>query len=273
MLSTKGLNLTMLSIPCVKSQQLHDPQSTKLIAKFENPTQFQEDCDAGYDQFLSRNVVVRHRYFSHFLEQKQDLYEQLLILGVGLDTKPDTLPCLKNKAVYGCDLAVADIQNIYQATGVHTQTKLVACDLENGMDQQFLTRLQAQGFSLTKPTLVLWEGGTFYLSPEAVVHDLSFLNQQLNLVGLLVDYMSSAVFNPPRHEKARRQLDLVAKIGCPWKSFFTPVEIKQLDHKLGFTEINVTAHGKIEQRVFGKVQLDEDIMYLSAAFKSVAGTK
>ncbi|USS85351.1 class I SAM-dependent methyltransferase [Fructilactobacillus myrtifloralis] len=272
MLSTKGLNLTMLAIPCAKSQQLHDPQATKLIANFDNPGKFQKDCDTVYDDFLNREVVVRHRYFTHFLEQKQDLYEQVLILGVGLDTKPDMLPCLKNKAVYGCDLAVTDIQNIYQATGVHTRTKLVACDLETGMNQQFLTRLQARGFSLTKPTLVLWEGGTFFLPPEAVVHDLSFLNQQLNLVGLLVDYMSSAVFNPPRHEKARRQLELVAKIGFPWKSFFTPAEIKQLEHKLGFTEINVTAHGEIEQRVFGNVKLDKDIVYLNAAFKPAAGT-
>ncbi|USS86645.1 class I SAM-dependent methyltransferase [Fructilactobacillus cliffordii] len=267
MLSTDGINLTMLSIPCVKSKLLHDDQSTKIIKKFADPDCFQKNCDAVYSNFLSRNVIVRHHYFTHYLEKYQQKYTQVLILGVGLDTKPDTLACLRDKDVYGCDLAVTDIKQIYQATGVKTKTKLVSCDLKNGMNQEFLQRLQEHGFSRDRPTLVLWEGGTFYLPKKSVLHDLKFLNQNLNLIGLLVDYMSSTVFNPPRHTKARKQLELVQQIGCPWQSFFTATEIEQFYQQLGFKEINVSEHGQIEEKVWGDVQLDYDIMYLSATFK------
>lgn len=170
-----------------------------------------------------------------------------------------------DKACYGCDIATEAIEKIYKRAEVQTKTTLVQCNFETDMNEKFIEKLKDAKFSTTAPTLLVWEGGTFYVNKGTVQHCLQYLNTRVNISNLVIDYMNADIFNPPLHAKAQAQLALVESIGAPWKSFFTMPEIKEMYKKLGFNDIDLTEHGDVEKMVMGSVQLDQAIMYLTTA--------
>ncbi len=267
MIKKEDINLTMLSIPYVKSKHLDDKQSRKIIEKFENAKDYQIDCDAVYDGFLTRNVIARHAYLSEKINKYKHSFEQLLILSVGLDTKPDTLPALKDKNCFGLDIAANDIKNIYTYSQTQTKTKILQCDFQKDIHSALLDKLEHAGMIRSKPTYIIWEGGTFYIDASDIYHTLQYLCHHLNIIGCSIDFMNKDLFSPPRHQKAKKQLQLVEKIGVPWKSFFSKEALEKMFKKLGFTDIAITLHGEYEKKALGNINLDEDIMYMATAVR------
>lgn len=124
-----------------------------------------------------------------------------------------------DKACYGCDIATEAIEKIYKRAEVQTKTTLVQCNFETDMNEKFIEKLKDAKFSTTAPTLLVWEGGTFYVNKGTVQHCLQYLNTRVNISNLVIDYMNADIFNPPLHAKAQAQLALVESIGAFWKSF------------------------------------------------------
>lgn len=267
MIKKEDLNLTMLGIPYVKSKHLNDMQSEKIIREIEYANEFQESCDELYDGFYTRNIISRHHYLTNQINKHSNSFEQLLILSVGLDTKPDTLFSLKNKKCFGLDIAANDIKNIYSYSKTKTKTKILQCDLEKDINSTILEELEQEGMIHSKPSYIVWEGGTFFISKSNVYKVLQYFCSHINIVGCSVDFMSKEVFSPPRHKKANEHLQLMKKIGAPWKSFFSEDELVKMYEELGFTNIDITLHGEYEKKTLGTIKLDNDIMYMTTAVK------
>ncbi|MDZ3952424.1 class I SAM-dependent methyltransferase [Bacillus thuringiensis] len=262
MINNDKVNLTMLAMPYIKGKYLHDEQATKIISGFENAEKFTMQCNDIYDSCITRNVIARHAYLSEKIDLYANSFEQVLLLSIGLDTKPDTLPALKNKACFGLDIAAEDIKNIYSYSQSQTKAEIIQCDFQKDINSKILDELKRTGMILSEPTYIIWEGGTFYINALDVYQTLQFFCANVNIIGCSMDFASKNVFLPPKHKKAEHQLQLLAKEGFPWRSFFSKQEIKDMFRKIGFTDIDITLHGEYEKKTLGNIELDEDVMYL-----------
>ncbi|HDR6247063.1 TPA: class I SAM-dependent methyltransferase [Bacillus cereus] len=201
------------------------------------------------------------------LEEYSQQFDQLLILGVGLDTKPDILPFLKDKRCFGLDIAVNDIKKIYQYSNTETSTALIECDFNRIHDSNVLIQLAEHGMDFEKKTYLLWEGATFFITANQTYDVLKYLKNNINIIGCSIDFANKDVFSPPRHIKVDLFNKCLENNNTPWKGFFSDNEIKELFDKLDFTHTEIICLGEIEQPIFSQENLDKDVMYFVTSTK------
>lgn len=162
------------------------------------------------------NVRLRTRYFDDRLRLQIDQgRRQVLILGAGLDTRPQRI-------------SVADVV-YFEIDAPETQAFKTARLKENGVDPNTtyigadyvadgmidLLRRNVWDFSL--PTHVIWEGNTMYLNETAVCHILAALMRHIKTCSASFDYFSEELIN---NETGDPQITSVvekfAAMGAPW---------------------------------------------------------
>ena len=122
----------------------------------------------GSRSTLSSMVNARTTFFDRIIEQHRGSCRQLVILGAGYDTRAFT---------HGAGLAVFEVdapdtqrvkRQMLDAVGAAHPGTLVAVDFNQA---HWLEALKEAGFDPSLPTIVLWEGVTYYL-PDEVVKDV-----------------------------------------------------------------------------------------------------
>jgi methyltransferase (TIGR00027 family) len=142
---------------------------------------------------------------------------QVVILGAGLDTRSARL------ARAGVDFFEVDHpatqadkrERVAALTGYPDAARYVACDFERGDD--VVDRLLAAGLSAERPTVVVWEGVTPYLSEAAVRATATRLADGLHPAStLLFDYVSKRMAAGDRlREQDHGVRDQVGELGEP----------------------------------------------------------
>lgn len=118
-------------------------------------------------------VAVRTRFIDDtvksFTKKHRKTSFQVVILGVGLDTRPFRLECLRSaRACFEVDLP-----DVIQCKRRALLTEKALCPLIslsvdlNAAKGELSNALESVGFSLQVPTLWIMEGLSMYLSPEA----------------------------------------------------------------------------------------------------------
>lgn len=101
----QSFNPTMLAIPYIRGYLLNEKRSQELISSYVDVAKdITEKINRANGGMFTRNVATRSFYFKKELEKHNSLYDQVLILGIGLDTKFDELECLKKKKIFAIDI-------------------------------------------------------------------------------------------------------------------------------------------------------------------------
>jgi methyltransferase (TIGR00027 family) len=126
----------------------------------------------------ANSLVARTRYIDDYLKQCiDDGIEQLVILGAGYDSRAYRFDELKAKVrVFEVDhpntqrVKIQKVKKIFGSLPSHMT--YVGLDLD---ERKLGEGLLESGYNKGKKTLVIWEGVTVYLTPEAVDETLAFV--------------------------------------------------------------------------------------------------
>ncbi len=121
-------------------------------------------------------VVARTRLIDETVLAELPRVRQVLILGAGFDTRAYRLPPMRQAPVFEVDhpATQAAKQRILRSSSGQFPAAVTFVPVVFGTDDPG-RELAASGFRPAAPTLVLWEGVTNYLDPEAVDTTFRFL--------------------------------------------------------------------------------------------------
>lgn len=265
----KKNNNTMYAVAYLRHILLEDETSGILIKNYINEGKKIADyIDHINGGMFSANIKTRDYYFKNTLKKHINNFEQLLILGIGLDTKA-YWNILKDKIIFGIDICKENIINTYKEANLTLTSQIINADL-NSLDKSVLNELELNGFSKNKKTYIVWEGGTFYLESEKVISILDFFIEHVNISGISLDYLNKEVYFNNNHP-SRKIIDKVTSFlelsGEPWLGFFNPHEFEILFKERNFTSIENEPHGKIEKQYNKNPVMIEDLNYFITCIK------
>ncbi len=191
----------------------HDP----FVSLFLN-RESKEAADRISQSFppIRTNVRLRTRYFDDRLRRQIDHgFRQILILGAGLDTRPQRIAA---KGVAYFEIDAPETQAFKKArleeNSVDPNTTYIGADyVTDGM----LALLRQSGLDFSLPTHVIWEGNTMYLDDGSVHRILTELMSAIERCSASFDYLAEAVI---RDETGDPEIAGVvarfAAMGAPW---------------------------------------------------------
>ena len=163
-------------------------------------------------------VRIRTKYFDDTLEkQLHSRTEQVVILGAGLDTRA------VRKAMNGVryfeidDPATLEVKRAcYEEHGLDVNVTLIP---GNYATDGMVDLLKAHDFDVERPTYVIWEGNTMYLSTEDVRRIPAELRANLRRFRVSFDYMAESVIDKTTGDPGVTALvESFADMGAPWRS-------------------------------------------------------
>ncbi|MBD2304986.1 class I SAM-dependent methyltransferase [Chroococcidiopsis sp. FACHB-1243] len=125
-------------------------------------------------------VAVRTRFFDDFILSVLPKVNQVVFLGVGLDTRAFRLPFHSEINLYEIDLP--ELMEYREAILKHKPAKCHRHAIASDLTQPWSYLLLQEGFKVEAPTLWVMEGLLMYLS-EAEVHELLKTISQLSADG------------------------------------------------------------------------------------------
>jgi methyltransferase (TIGR00027 family) len=192
-----------------------------------------KEAEERLDKRMWLPLATRTRYFRQTISEavKGKHIQQILNLGSGFDT------LAVRKAKYSEQHAVrffeidrpeilACKKAIFNERHLETNATYVGLDYT---EEDFMSQLKTQGLDPEKPTLVLWEGNTFYLTVDQVIRVLSILAEQFPHLLLSFDFMHKEI------QKENDTLESFAKKKSPFQSFFTVDEMLEICQSVGLS--------------------------------------
>lgn len=165
---------------------------------------------------IRNNVRLRTRYFDDRLRRRiDDGARQILILGAGLDTRPQRF-AVENVAYFEID--APETQSFKKArlveNAVDPNTTYIGADyVTDGM----LQLLRRSGFDFSLPTHVIWEGNTMYLDDGAVRRVLTELMGEMKRGSASFDFFAKDVItNQTGNAEITAVVERFAAMGAPW---------------------------------------------------------
>ncbi|MFO1126721.1 MAG: SAM-dependent methyltransferase [Methylocystis sp.] len=162
------------------------------------------------------NVRLRTRYFDDRLRQQIDQgVRQVLILGAGLDTRPQRIA---GAGVAYFEIDAPETQAFKKArlekNSVDPNTTFIGADyVTDGM----LDLLRESGFDFSIPAHVIWEGNTMYLDDRAVSRILTDLMSEMNRCSASFDFLARDVIdNQTGDAEITAVVERFAAMGAPW---------------------------------------------------------
>lgn len=246
-----------------------------LMQNFVNE-QVKEDAEQRLDKRMWLPLATRTRFFRKTVSDavKNKEVKQVIILGSGFDT----LPVRKMKYTQQLGVRFFEIdqpqilkckEQIYAEQYVNKNATYIGLDYVKG---DLIAELAKNDVDFTKPTLILWEGNTFYLEKEDVIRILRDLSSKFSHLVITFDYMHALM------QTGAQQLDSSAKEKClektldefaskksPFKTFFEPSEIVSLCSELG---IQCVDH-KTAAELAKEYEVDQEPYYTAETYSMV----
>lgn len=165
---------------------------------------------------VKKMVKIRTRYLDDKLEQQLGLgYQQVVILGAGLDTRA------VRKQVSGVVYFEIDDERTVslkkaklEENGIHANVKFIPGDY---VADGFIRLLDQNDFDFNCPTHFIWEGNTMYLTPDSVKQVMVDIAKYLRQFTLSFDYMAEEVIAKTTGDPGVTTLvESFANMGAPW---------------------------------------------------------
>ncbi|ARB91821.1 class I SAM-dependent methyltransferase [Legionella longbeachae] len=264
-----------LSLTQMQGTRENDLFKDPLMQNFVNE-QVKEEAEQRLDKRMWLPLATRTRFFRQTVSDavKNKEVKQVIILGSGFDT----LPARKIKYTQQFGVRFFEIdqpqilkckEQIYAEQCIHKNATYIPLDYVNG---DLIAALTNNDIDFTKPTLILWEGNTFYLEKEDVLRILRDLSSKFSHMVITFDYMHTLM------QTSTQQLDSSAKEKClektldefaskksPFKAFFEPGEIVSLCTKLG---IQCVDH-KTAAQLAKEYEVDQEPYYTAETYSMV----
>jgi methyltransferase (TIGR00027 family) len=200
------------------------------------------------------SVAARTRLIDDTLEALDDeQLGQLVVLGAGFDTRPYRLPRLRSTPVFEVDHP--DTQ-----AAKHTMLKRVLPAMPDNVTfvaidfaiDSLGETMTSSGYLASRPTVILWEGVTNYLSAEAFFATLDWCARAAPQGMLLFTYVHADVLRSPESFAGARRLHATLnKVGERFTFGLDPLDMKrhlaersmQLEWDLGSAEYRERYYG------------------------------
>ena len=234
---------------------LEDPLAVPIVGDAidelrTNPARHQSAIARRFRAFM----VARSRYAEDQLAASVLRgVRQYLILGAGLDTS----------AYRG--VAASGKLRVFEVDHPHTQAwkqrRLLAANISVPASVRFVpvdferqdlaVELENTGFRASQPAFVSWLGVVPYLTKEAAAHMFSLLGHFPESSGVAFDYAVPPAALGFFEKMALAALSRrVARIGEPFRLFFTPSELEASLRSFGFRTIEQLTSREINARYF-----------------------
>lgn len=178
-------------------------------------------------------------------------FEQLVILGAGLDGRAWRLPGLENTTVFELDHPATQSLKRAQATHQNLKAKEIRFVGIDFTVDHLATKLDEAGFKRNAKTFWLWEGVTMYLHPEEVAATLASIAE-------LSGPESRVAFTYMGRKNGKVPGSLFLRlIGEPIRSGFTEGKIAGLAFESGWRITQDTGIEKWKHELSPKLKLTE----------------
>lgn len=200
------------------------------------------------------HIISRTRFIDDLIERSATSgIEQYVLLGAGYDSRAHRLALPPSLKIFEVDqLQVQDRKRSIIPKGLSNSENVTYVTVDFTR-QSLSEQLMAAGFDQRKSTIFTLEGVTQYISKEAfnsTIKEIALLSQNA-AVTVFISYVDENLRKKPEAcfgkgypnaaKRARLIMDLSAKAGEPWISFYTGEEIENLFANIGFSvKENVT---------------------------------
>ncbi|QMT59155.1 class I SAM-dependent methyltransferase [Legionella sp. PC997] len=238
--------------------------------------QVKEEAEQRLDKRMWLPLATRTRFFRRTVSDavKNKEVTQIIILGSGFDTLPARK--MKYTQQFGARFFEIDHpqilkckEQVYSEQSINKNATYIGLDYVKG---DLIAELANNDIEFTKPTLILWEGNTFYLEKEEVIRILRDLSSKFSHLTITFDYMHTLM------QTGAKQLDSTAKEQClektldefankksPFKTFFEPGEIVLLCKKLGIACIDHKTAAELAK----EYKVDEEPYYTAETYSMI----
>ena len=182
--------------------------------------------------------VARTKYIDDLLAFTiNDAVEQVLILGAGFDTRATRLNSLKSIPIIEIDHPNTSNFKIetYKKHLGELPKNVTYCQID--FNKQSLEGIALNdSFDFAKPTTIIWEGVSNYLTAEAIDNTFAFVSKYSRGSYVIFTYVHKQILDNPRAffggEKLLKDLE---KIEEHWTFGFYPNEVSKYLSNFGFT--------------------------------------
>ena len=163
-------------------------------------------------------AVVRVHMFDRIMEKYVDEMEQIVLPGAGFDLIALHFTKGKNVKVFELDQVNTlnvKVETLKKAGIEHDWLTYIPVDYSN---ESWVDKLLGAGFDKTKKTLFLWQSVSLFLEADIVKETLREM-ADLYVDGSIItqDLYSKAFLSGEIHKMAAKQMNIIAKMGEPWK--------------------------------------------------------
>jgi methyltransferase (TIGR00027 family) len=217
-----------------EENEAETPLYTDQIVKFFLNDQIKETAKTIAQNFPAAKEMIklRTKYFDDILSQQIALgYQQVVILGSGLDTRP------VRQNVEGVTYFEIDTKATLQLKEDTLKSKNIAANVHyiagDYVKDGLVSLLNQTSFNFELPTYILWEGNTTLIKKEEVIAVLKQIHDNFHSFRLSFDYMSDKVISRTTgYEDINDYIDRYEKLYTPWITGFENIE--PLAKDLGF---------------------------------------
>lgn len=201
-----------------------------------------QEAEARLDRRMWVATATRTKFFRQCVSTavKNHGVEQVILLGSGFDT------LAVRKAKYGVQYVEVDAKAVLDCKAAvyaeHQQSTNATYLPLDYVNDDLIQALTSHGVDFKKPTLILWEGNVFYLERHQVFTILDTLSKNFSEFTLAFDFMhaemqakTASLDDAGGEQSLQKTLTTFAKQKSPFKSYFTPEEIKEACAARGLT--------------------------------------
>ena len=230
--------------------------------------------DMKYTKRLRASILARARFIEDLAKEEiAKGVKQYVLLGAGLDSFAQRNKDLSSKVeIYEIDQGETLewkkeklIENGYEITG---NLHFVPVDFEKS---SWWEQLANSGFDFSERAFVSCTGVTLYLTKDAIedtMKNLAALARGSSIA--IAFYLSLEELEEEDKPLLEMSIKGAATSGTPFKSFYSPGEVKRLAEGLGFTGIETVSTTEMRERYFNN--RTDNLVPASGEFFLVART-
>jgi methyltransferase (TIGR00027 family) len=251
---------------------LEDKLVKEIVKHLSSYPNLQEDFDNKSNGVFTRSILVRSLFFERCLINNAPSVGQIILLSSGLDTRALQIKQCNGKRIFNVDHPSSQMlsKTIFKEAGINDASyTYLPFDLNKDMDD-FGKTLVDHEFKHDIPTLVIWEGSTFYFEPKTVWDVLAWFYRNVSQLKVYFDFANKNFYQKAMLENTgiRSQSELLKQVGEPWQGLFTTEEMDSYARELGFNT-NIIDRTDLEKQMLGETKLPLRSIYFAELVKEI----